>query len=442
MGASYTAKVADADTPPDVPDDWDPDWVFPGPPFPPGYDPEYGINLVTQDMMAPGLPVTDVVLTLTDHGTYSTATPAGLSSWTAVWKDTGIAVPFREVGGGDYGSGFDSAFNYEPELEFDISEGDRLRTVILSSSGNPFESLLTGSSEIRVAADTEEYCTDDDCYPAQQGCRADCSNAQAAPDTTYKGIWEMSECNRYDSGEDGISSAEKDAIHALGDQAEAAVAVWDFNYRDYCLILDYIQELNCDKTELECLGDSTIAIDALIQAAGTLATNTLGAASTARALADSRANACIAAVEATADHARVQAWYHDYVGYHPIADTACADQGPTNFMPEPDRCAVTFSVQGRTTSFSRCTEVTNVGSWFTGISGGYTPTGLPYITGGAIFGVPRDRCRDNTCEDAPYFCAALGGWIYTWTCGPSLFDHEVQTIVTYPSPTEEGETCL
>ncbi|KKK62489.1 hypothetical protein LCGC14_3003800, partial [marine sediment metagenome] len=35
MGASYTAKVADADTPPDVPNDWDPDWAFPGPPFPP-----------------------------------------------------------------------------------------------------------------------------------------------------------------------------------------------------------------------------------------------------------------------------------------------------------------------------------------------------------------------------------------------------------------------
>ncbi len=165
MGGAYVAKPA-VPTEPDVPPGWDPDWDFPGP-NPPGYEPEYSLNLSAQSQMIPGVTVDDISLFLADHDTYETREPQSHMIWSAIFGDSGDIVQMKLLGGGAYQDSVDASYIlgdvfYEsnPDFDFDVSASDIGRIVILNVNSTPFENhQVESAAEITVvtAAEPPEY---------------------------------------------------------------------------------------------------------------------------------------------------------------------------------------------------------------------------------------------------------------------------------------------
>jgi hypothetical protein len=141
MGGAYTSKPEippSNPAPPDIPVNWNPDWPFPGP-NPPGYDPSEGMLVAhSLDEIDPGDSVASYGRWESEFGG-AAGLPNG--TWTQTWtaEINGDPIGLREFGVGD----FQSALSYDfgtigtswygvaEDIEFDISEGDRGRTITL-----------------------------------------------------------------------------------------------------------------------------------------------------------------------------------------------------------------------------------------------------------------------------------------------------------------------
>lgn len=437
MGGAYTAKEGiPIET--DYPPLWDPQWYFPGPPFPPGYAPDYGINLAAQETMSADLPVDDIVTTLTDHDVYDTTLPSGTNTYQARFKDDQSRIQLRLV---DTEFADELVTNWEdPDLILDVVEGDATRVVELIVGGSPFDpaDFLTDTADITIVT-TEEYCDEDCEFPDATGCIDDCSNALADTAEIYKGIWVVDDCGIIGSAT-YASPDDRADIEAAGALAATAMSDWSTSWTEYCDWGEVVNDLECQKDEIECAGDSTVEIDQQIQAAQASRASALGDANGYKAAAEGHQADCIALVEAL-DETGIQVWYHDYIKEVPLVDSGCAVLGPTCSSRNPLRCAVTWSVKSKNHVGDRCEGTYSVGAWVTEISGGYTVTGKPYILSvrnNGLLGVPQFACASSTCNDIPYWCN--GDWAYN-PCGNSTYKREMQLYLTYAEPTDEGEEC-
>ncbi len=160
MDGAYTA-LPGADTAPDVPDGWDIDWPSPGP-LPPGYESELTFGLEAQEVMVPGISVSDVTLTLLDHEEYGTTEPTEQITWSATLKSTNEVINLKFSGGDNffseitqaYGSIGDDFWGAEPIFEFEVSDDNIGDAIVLKSSSDPFNFSLEKTSEILIIAST------------------------------------------------------------------------------------------------------------------------------------------------------------------------------------------------------------------------------------------------------------------------------------------------
>ncbi len=156
MGASYTAKPAVV-TVPDVPDDWDIDWSFPGPPFPPGYDPVYSLNISAPASMVPGSEVPNCSVTLKDNVTFTTSDPPEAIVYSATLQSSRASVGLMVSGAEDYlsivsqdysasGDFFGNTINFE----FNVSAANDGDFIVLAVSSSPFGFSLTDTANIEI----------------------------------------------------------------------------------------------------------------------------------------------------------------------------------------------------------------------------------------------------------------------------------------------------
>lgn len=166
MPGVYVA-TPEADTTPDVPPGWG-GWPFPGP-YPPGYVPSLSMVLNTPPQMKPGVPVRNNSVTLYDYSTFPSNQPTGIVTYTAVWSNPGetIQLRFSGVGGftdsvsesyGDIGSNF---WGTTPEFEFNVTDSDIGKTIILTARSVPFDGgeMFAETSNILVVAKKEYTST-------------------------------------------------------------------------------------------------------------------------------------------------------------------------------------------------------------------------------------------------------------------------------------------
>jgi hypothetical protein len=156
MAGAYVAKP-DVPVVPEVPDDWNPDWPFPGA-APPGYDYEYSLQISGVSGISPSGNVVPTA-TIFDHTTYRTIPIAETVKQTWSGSIGGVAVGVKLQGDDDYSesvessySQFDSLFwGAQPELQFDLSgaeAGDTLTVRVQSLVGG---GIVSATQELPIA---------------------------------------------------------------------------------------------------------------------------------------------------------------------------------------------------------------------------------------------------------------------------------------------------
>lgn len=151
MAGAYVAKPAVVSVP-DVPPGWNPNWPFPGPPWPPGYTPALSYTLVTGETYAPGA-THDATATLYDQITYETSEPNNPMFWTA--KMNGVTVGLKLDGDADWSERLVidhspiGSYGAAPTLRFNVSEDDEGEIIILQAVSTPFNNAL-GCEAVRA----------------------------------------------------------------------------------------------------------------------------------------------------------------------------------------------------------------------------------------------------------------------------------------------------
>lgn len=154
MTGAYVAKPEADATPPDVPDGWNPDWPHPGP-DPPGYTPEYSLSVTVPEIINfDGYGA--VTLNLLDHVAYATDEPgSGVIAWSATIDDEPVNIRFS--GGSEYASSIESPYSdigdywgAEPAIEFELTEGNRGDTVVLTAQSTVEGQAISDSGELAV----------------------------------------------------------------------------------------------------------------------------------------------------------------------------------------------------------------------------------------------------------------------------------------------------
>jgi hypothetical protein len=159
MAGAYVAKP-DVPVVPEVPDDWNPDWPFPGA-APPGYGYEYSLQISGVS----GISLSGNVVptaTIFDHDTYQTIPIAETVKQTWSGSIDGVAVNVRLQGAAQYGESAESAYSEfengfwgaSPELQFDLSSaetGDTLKIRVQSLIGG---NVIFSEEEVEIAIGT------------------------------------------------------------------------------------------------------------------------------------------------------------------------------------------------------------------------------------------------------------------------------------------------
>ncbi len=170
MGASYVAVPA-AIVETDYPDDWTIRWyfddAFPGPPFPPGYDPEYDLNLVAPAYMYVGYAVSGISTTCTDRGDFDTSEPTGSCIYTASLLSDGSAVQLKLSGGGSWLSAVEDTFAITGSswgsnpggFEFNVAVGDIDDYIVLVASAVIADFPVEDSVNIEIKEPLPITCT-------------------------------------------------------------------------------------------------------------------------------------------------------------------------------------------------------------------------------------------------------------------------------------------
>lgn len=474
MSGAYTALPAvppeEVPVVPTPPPGWDLDWTFPGP-YPPGYVPEYTLDITGPVSIEIGQSAA-IKVTLRDHETFITKEP---SSSQVVSSSTleGDSVSLR-IGGSTYYSiissdyidvgsafwGIDESF----EFEAPCSAVGKIITFCSTSTIDGYE--VSDTLEIAITlpagAGDEADCDVEDCEDYQidvNGTLPDCANASAIrPVETYLGSFDVNACT--EAADTYCTNDNKDAIETAGAEAIILASEWSALQSTYCTNKAALEELECELTELQCLqvireaytgmycscdaGSATcsnyqdslaeveaeiVIAEAAIEALGPTVTADL-AAVTAKAIElDAKADESIALLNA-AVRPSTQYFYSTGLGTAPITDSACADLGPTCAGRDPLRCVTTFYIY-RKVHYVRCTTdvIWYSSGWVTMVSGRYTPSGKPYAT--TMYPAGCGGIPAFSCSASPGGCDGSGDCGNG--CGANLkFTYEVMMYQYYP----------
>jgi hypothetical protein len=146
MGGAYVAKP-DADTTPDVPEGWNINWTFPGPPLPPGYERDLSLVISANETVVAGQTATATV-TLYDHESYATSEPTGLLTLTGTIEDV--------ISGGEGSFALSGEF-YIGTLDYVTTELDVGKTINWAASSDPFGLGIISKSATTEVIEEEEY---------------------------------------------------------------------------------------------------------------------------------------------------------------------------------------------------------------------------------------------------------------------------------------------
>jgi len=175
MAGAYTALPA-AEVPIDWPANWNPNWSFPGPPFPGGYVPYYTLVYGSDTSIAPGSATTETWAFIsdtagTDPTNYITAEPSGSIIFSATLNGSLLQLA---LSGHDYTdsvsvnySPIGEFYGVEPALIFNISDSNVGQTIVLTAVANPFPAMtqyynpsgteLTQTSDIAIVVQKPKY---------------------------------------------------------------------------------------------------------------------------------------------------------------------------------------------------------------------------------------------------------------------------------------------
>lgn len=158
MGGAYVAKPDAVPPVPSCPVDWDSDWEYPGDwgVYPPGYEPEFSLDLTAPSSTSVGSMVA-VSVTLFDHESYETAEPPDESvlTWSATVDGEARLVRFEGVG--DYAasvsqdySEVDSFWLGVASLDVQLTDDDAGKTLVVRVASTLNEEEVIGTGEVEV----------------------------------------------------------------------------------------------------------------------------------------------------------------------------------------------------------------------------------------------------------------------------------------------------
>ena len=139
MSGAYVAKP-EVIPPVVYPPPWNPNWPYPGPPFPPGYSPV--ITMTADAVIVPGNSTKHVDMKLSDWGKETTA-PSGLATWTATLDGAPLTLGYSPSA---LLYSVDTAYGVTPSFYFAIGSGDDKKTIELTVKGSPYPSNEDGSN--------------------------------------------------------------------------------------------------------------------------------------------------------------------------------------------------------------------------------------------------------------------------------------------------------
>lgn len=161
MPGIYVAKPL-VDVTPKVPPNWDFHWIWPGPPFSPGYFPNYAVSLTAAQRIHPGDVLANTNATITDTGSSTTTKPDGQLSWNATINEkvTKLKNPgdYEDEIQTDYEEDSEGFWGDEPELYFEDNTVQNLgKTINLVVTAGPFNYTLKNLVDMPLSAQTFTY---------------------------------------------------------------------------------------------------------------------------------------------------------------------------------------------------------------------------------------------------------------------------------------------
>jgi hypothetical protein len=278
-------------------------------------------------------------------------------------------------------------------------------------------------------------------------CIQQCSNARESASVTYLGSWFVDACRPCQPGEclqqpsiDLMTQARSEGLFAF-----FAVSDWSDATVTLCSRQDQLSTLEDELTALQLAADAICTIDPLPDPACAAAQAAVAAkqvevdakqveVDAQQAVVDGHladANAAAAASmqfaqDACTAESACGTCLVGSVGSEPCVDYACNQLGPDCLGKDPTRCCVSWAISRKTT---RLTPFFSEGSWQSLMSGGYTPTGQPYIRSGNF----------APCISA-YACSAYGGADpCRFDCNGATFNYEARLTQVFPFA--GGEEC-
>lgn len=143
VGISYVAIAAPVVLP-SYPPTWSIRWwwgidLWPGPPFPPGYEPSYTVSVSAPAEMDVGQKVEEISTTANDYGQWGTSKPGGVN-YSATLQSSGRVIQMKYEGGSEYKNTLsgefedsgDSIYVHEADpIFFDVTSEDAEDYILL-----------------------------------------------------------------------------------------------------------------------------------------------------------------------------------------------------------------------------------------------------------------------------------------------------------------------
>lgn len=267
-------------------------------------------------------------------------------------------------------------------------------------------------------------------------CVSDCSNAvDENPVISYLGSFNQSACHNCGAPPDcpGCPAtclyADRLAAQMKGGEASSASSDWADLWVEYCDLVKAVEDLEVIRDN-ECAQpppNNCAAAQAAVDAKQAERDAKLEAANAKEAEADAAAAESMTLADAVGPP-DAQHYYSGDAGSEPWADTACNQLAPECLGREPQRCRVWWSVQTKVHQYMPLGEWH--GAWSTMMTGGYTPSGQPFIS------------SISTCGGiSAYACQACGPGACASGCYGTTYVIELRLVQLFPNTTLEGETC-
>lgn len=315
-------------------------------------------------------------------------------------------------------------------------------------------------TEIDDALDREYGGWGDEGECCHEECIPDCDNA-ADEVVTYVGSFLLTECWPNHPESPSCTPEEVQAAEEAGGRCSAAIVAWIGFWKEYCVLVGEVEDL---ENELEILQDYLVVLEEArdIECAKpppNRCAQAQQAVDDKQQEVDDKQDELVAkeaerdskkaeadAVEATADSEATssmaladvatpvgcQFYFTSLPSIEPWTNIACDELGPDCFGKDPARCRVWWRVDYRPHTYY-CWGGEYQYPWMWRMSGGYTMSGQPYVTG------------IHLCAGVGfYICAPVLGCENPRSCGTGCNEYqeqEVRMVQTYPKVWPGGEHC-